>query len=323
MKILITGGSGFIGSHLAEALLAEGHEVTALDNFYSSKRTNVSHLLDNSRFKLVEHDITVPLPLAPEFDHIYNLACPASPVWYQKDPVQTIRTNVLGMIHVLDFGRAAGARVLQASTSEVYGDPTEHPQRESYRGNVNTLGPRACYDEGKRAAETLCMDYHRQHHVDVRLVRIFNTYGPQMATDDGRVVSNFILQALHGEPITIYGSGNQTRSFQYVSDLVRGFMAMMNKEGIVGPINLGNPNEFTIRELAEKVIALIGSRSTIVYKDLPLDDPKQRQPDISVAKQELGWSPVVMLDEGLPKTIDFFRKQTMTLQSKDHATVSS
>mgnify|MGYP001614699259 FL=1 len=307
MNILITGGSGFIGSHLGEKLLANGHDITIVDNFFSSKVENVARLKSNPRFNIVVHDITYPIDIPGHFDQVYNLACPASPVWYQKDPVHTIRTNVLGMINVLDFARRNNARVLQASTSEVYGDPMEHPQKETYRGNVNTLGPRACYDEGKRAAETLCMDYHRQYGVDVRIVRIFNTYGPRMASDDGRVVSNFILQALAGKPITMYGSGSQTRSFQYVSDLIRGFILMMNQDGFIGPVNIGNPNEFTIKQLAEKVIALCGSKSEIIYEALPEDDPKQRQPDISIAKEKLGWEPLVMLDEGLPKTIEYFR----------------
>ncbi|HEY4499192.1 MAG TPA: UDP-glucuronic acid decarboxylase family protein [Candidatus Paceibacterota bacterium] len=308
MKILVTGGSGFIGSNLCERLVSQGHEVFCLDNFFSSSKKNVDHLLVNKHFHLLECDIVEPLTLSESFDQIYNLACPASPVWYQKDPVKTMRTNVEGAINVLEFARRSKARVLQASTSEIYGDPDVHPQTEEYRGNVNTLSPRACYDEGKRAAETIFMDYKQQYGVDIRIIRIFNTYGPRMAVDDGRVVSNFITQALKGEPITIYGEGNQTRSFQYISDLLEGVVKLMNTENIVGPVNIGNPDEFTIKELAEKVLALLGSKSEIVYKPLPQDDPRQRCPDISLAKSALGWTPRVSLDEGLPKTIEYFRK---------------
>ncbi|HVN26705.1 MAG TPA: UDP-glucuronic acid decarboxylase family protein [Candidatus Paceibacterota bacterium] len=306
MKILITGGAGFIGTNLAERLLAAGHEVWALDNFFSGPRANVERFAGDPRFHAVEHDVTERFDLGEKFDRIYNLACPASPPWYQKDPVKTMRTNVEGSVNVLDFARRCGARVLQASTSEVYGDPLEHPQKESYRGNVTMLGPRACYDEGKRAAETVFMEYHRMHGVDVRIVRIFNTYGPYMSPDDGRVVSNFIIQALKGEPITIYGDGSQTRSFQYVSDLLDGMTAMMESTGFVGPVNIGNPGEFTVREFAQKVIALTGSKSAIEQRPLPTDDPRQRKPDISLAKEKLGWEPKVSLEEGLRKTIAYF-----------------
>lgn len=308
MHILVTGGSGFIGSNLCERLLKDGHSVTALDNFYSSSKENVGHVLSHPAFTLLEHDVTHPILLRESFDQIYNLACPASPPWYQKDPVKTIRTNVEGAINVLELARKNKARVLQASTSEIYGDPLEHPQKETYRGNVNTLGPRACYDEGKRSAETIFMDYHRQYGVDIRIVRIFNTYGPRMAHDDGRVVSNFIIQALRGEPLTVYGEGKQTRSFQYVTDLIDGMIGLMNTEGILGPVNIGNPGEFTMLELAQKVLDLTGSKSRIVHKPLPEDDPKQRCPDIALAKKELGWAPKISLDQGLPPTIEYFKK---------------
>ncbi len=306
MKILVTGGAGFIGSNLCEKLLNEGNEVYCLDNLYSSSHKNIEHLLTNENFHFVEHDIVNKINLEEKFDQIYNLACPASPVWYQKDPIQTVRTNTEGVINILELARKNNARILQSSTSEVYGDPIEHPQKESYKGNVNTLGPRACYDEGKRLAETLFMDYHRTYGVDVRIIRIFNTYGPKMAVDDGRVVSNFIIEALKGEPITIYGKGGQTRSFQFVSDLLAGMTSVMNTENITGPINLGNPNEFTIKELAEKVLELTHSKSQLIYSDLPIDDPKQRQPDITLAKKELGWEPKIQLNEGLEKTIEYF-----------------
>ena len=307
MHIAITGGAGFIGTSLTKALLLEGHSVLIIDDFSSSSRDTLAVHKGHPLLDVMEQDITRPLVLPQSVRYIYNLACPASPVWYQKDPVKTVRTNVEGMINVLECAREIGARVLQASTSEVYGDPTEHPQRETYRGNVNTLGPRACYDEGKRCAETLCMDYERQYGVEVRIVRIFNTYGPYMAKDDGRVVSNFILQALAGEPITIYGDGSQTRSFQYVSDLVRGIRLLMDAENIEGPVNIGNPNEFTIKELAERVIALTHSSSEIEYKALPKDDPKQRRPDISEAQRLLGWEPTIQLEEGLLSTIEYFK----------------
>ncbi len=305
-RILVTGGAGFIGSHLCERLLNEGHEVTCLDNFFTSRRANVVHLLANPHFELIRHDVT--LPLYVEIDQIYNLACPASPVHYQYDPVQTVKTSVHGAINMLGLAKRVKARILQASTSEVYGDPQIHPQVEEYWGNVNPIGVRSCYDEGKRCAETLFFDYHRQHKVDIKVVRIFNTYGPRMHPNDGRVVSNFIMQALRGDDITIYGDGQQTRSFCYVSDLVEGFIRMMDTPAdITGPINLGNPGEFTMLELAELVIELTGSKSALVYKPLPSDDPTRRKPDISKAKSTLGWNPTVPLKEGLQKTIDFFK----------------
>jgi UDP-glucuronate decarboxylase len=305
-RILVTGGAGFIGSHLCERLLNDGHEVTCLDNFFTSRRSNVSNLLSNPNFELIRHDVT--LPLYVEIDQIYNLACPASPVHYQYDPVQTVKTSVHGAINMLGLAKRVRARILQASTSEVYGDPQIHPQVEEYWGNVNPIGVRSCYDEGKRCAETLFFDYHRQHKVDIKVVRIFNTYGPRMHPNDGRVVSNFIMQALRGDDITIYGDGQQTRSFCYVSDLVEGFIRMMDTpDDITGPINLGNPGEFTMLELAELVLQLTKSSSTLVYKPLPSDDPTRRKPDISKAKTTLGWSPTVPLREGLEKTIDFFK----------------
>ncbi len=307
-SILVTGGAGFIGSHLSRKLLDDGHSVICLDNFFTGSRENVTDLLKNKNFSLIEHDIISPLKVNGKFGQIYNLACPASPVAYQKDPIETVKTNVLGMINVLELARERGCRVLQASTSEVYGDPLEHPQKETYRGNVNPLGPRACYDEGKRCAETLCMDYHRYYGLDIKIARIFNTYGPYMAQDDGRVVSNFILQALQNKPITIYGDGSQTRSFQYVDDLVEGLVVMMNKDNFVGPVNIGNLGEFTIGELAEKIKKITNSPSKIVYKPLPQDDPVQRQPDITLARQELSWEPKVNLDEGLVKTIEYFKQ---------------
>jgi len=304
MRVLVTGGAGFIGSHLCERLLKEGHEVICLDNFFTGSKGNISHLLDSHRFELIRHDITQPILL--EVDRIYNLACPASPIHYQYNPVKTIKTSVMGTINMLGMAKRVKARILQASTSEVYGDPQIHPQTEDYWGNVNTLGIRSCYDEGKRVAETLMMDYHRQNGVDVKIVRIFNTYGPRMAENDGRVVSNFILQALRGEDITVYGQGGQTRSFCYVSDLVEGLVRMMETPDFIGPVNLGNPCETTILDFAEKIIALTGSSSRISYKPLPSDDPRQRQPDITLAKQRLSWEPQVMVDEGLKKTIEYF-----------------
>ncbi len=305
-RILITGGAGFIGSHLCERLLNEGHEVTCLDNFFTSRRTNITHLLSNPHFELIRHDVT--LPLYVEIDQIYNLACPASPVHYQYDPVQTVKTSVHGAINMLGLAKRVKARILQASTSEVYGDPQIHPQVEEYWGNVNPIGVRSCYDEGKRCAETLFFDYHRQHNVDIKVVRIFNTYGPRMHPNDGRVVSNFIMQALRGDDITIYGDGQQTRSFCYVSDLLEGFIRMMDTPAeITGPINLGNPGEFTMLELAELVIELTKSTSKLVYKPLPSDDPTRRKPDISKAKTTLGWTPVIPLREGIEKTITFFK----------------
>ncbi|QWV95550.1 SDR family oxidoreductase [Geomonas oryzisoli] len=305
MRILVTGGAGFIGSHLCERLLREGHDVICLDNFFTGSKRNIAHMLDHRSFELIRHDVTEPILL--EVDRIYNLACPASPIHYQYNPVKTTKTSVMGAINMLGIAKRVRARILQASTSEVYGDPQVHPQTEAYWGNVNTLGLRSCYDEGKRVAETLMMDYHRQNHVDVRIIRIFNTYGPKMAENDGRVVSNFILQALKGEDITVYGGGEQTRSFCFVSDLVEGMMRMMETPGFTGPVNLGNPAETTILEFAKKIIALTGSTSRIVYRPLPADDPKQRQPDISLAKQMLGWEPTVSVDDGLKQTIDYFR----------------
>ena len=304
MKILVTGGAGFIGSHLCERLLKEGHEVLCVDNFYTGSKRNVEHLLDHHYFELIRHDITFPLYV--EVEWIFNLACPASPVHYQFDPVQTIKTSVHGSINMLGLAKRTKARILQASTSEVYGNPKVHPQTEEYWGNVNPIGLRSCYDEGKRAAETLFFDYHRQHGLDIRVVRIFNTYGPNMAMNDGRVISNFILQALRNESITVYGDGSQTRSFCYVDDMVDGMIKMMDQEELIGPVNLGNPSEFTILELAEKVIELTESKSKIVFKPLPLDDPEQRQPDITMAKEKLGWEQSVKLEEGLKKTITYF-----------------
>jgi UDP-glucuronate decarboxylase len=305
-RILVTGGAGFVGSHLCERLLGAGHDVLCVDNYFTGRRSNIEHLLGNPRFEAMRHDITAPLFV--EVDEIYNLACPASPVHYQFDPVQTLKTSVHGAINMLGLARRTKSKVFQASTSEVYGDPLVHPQPESYWGHVNPLGPRACYDEGKRAAETLFFDYHRQHGVNVRVARIFNTYGPRMHPNDGRVVSNFILQALQGQDITIYGDGSQTRSFCYVDDLVEGFIRFMDRPGddFIGPVNLGNPNEFTIRELAELAIELVGSRSRLVFLDLPADDPKQRQPTIDLAREKLGWEPRVQLRQGLTRTIEYF-----------------
>ena len=305
-RVLVTGGAGFLGSHLCEQLLLEGCDVICVDNFYTGSKRNIIHLLKNPYFELLRHDITFPLYL--EVDEIYNLACPASPIHYQNDPVQTTKVNVHGSINMLGLAKRIKAKILQASTSEVYGDPTVHPQPEAYWGNVNCIGPRSCYDEGKRCAETLFFDYHRQHHIRIKVARIFNTYGPRMHPNDGRVVSNFIMQDLRGEPITIYGNGTQTRSFCYVDDLLGGFIRLMNSpDDFTGPVNLGNPVEFTILELARKVIALTGSESKIVLKPLPEDDPKQRKPDITLAKDALGWQPEVMLEEGLKNTIEYFR----------------
>lgn len=305
-EILVTGGAGFIGSHLCEELLRQGNEVVSIDNYFTGQKNNISHLMKNPAFKAVKHDIVNPLDL--ECTQIYNLACPAAPVHYQSDPVKTVKANTIGMINVLELALKNKARILQASTSEVYGDPLEHPQKESYWGNVNPVGVRSCYDEGKRVAETLCMDYHRQAKVDTGIVRIFNTFGPRMALNDGRVVSNFIIQALRNQDITVYGDGKQTRSFCFVSDLVNGLIKMMNSNKITGPINLGNPNEITVLELAEKVIELSKSKSKIVFKALPSDDPHKRKPDISLAEKELKWKPKVSLEEGLQKTIDYFKK---------------
>ena len=304
-RILVTGGAGFIGSHLCERLLARGDEVLCVDNFFTSRRLNILHLLDNQMFELMRHDITWPLYV--EVDEIYNLACPASPVHYQFDPVQTTKTNVHGAINMLGLAKRLKVKILQASTSEVYGDPTEHPQRETYWGNVNPIGPRSCYDEGKRCAETLFFDYHRQHKLQIRVVRIFNTYGPRMHPNDGRVVSNFIVQALKNEPITIYGSGDQSRSFCYVDDLVTAMIAMMDQEEMVGPVNLGNPTENTIKELAMMIRELSGSSSEIVYRPLPQDDPARRRPDITLAKTKLGWIPKIPIRDGLARTIAYFR----------------
>ena len=306
-QILVTGGAGFIGSHLCERLLNEGNAVICLDNFYSGSKKNVWHLIGHPGFELVRHDVTEPY--RAEIDEIYNLACPASPVFYQYDPIQTTKTSVFGTFNMLGLAKRTKAKILQASTSEVYGDPSEHPQREGYWGNVNPIGIRSCYDEGKRCAESLCFDYHRIHGVDVKVIRIFNTYGPRMAVNDGRVVSNFVVQALKGEDITIYGDGSQTRSFQFVSDLVEGMIRMMATPiGFTGPVNLGNPGEFTMIELAEKVLSKVGGKSKIVYKPLPADDPKMRRPDITLAKKELGWEPEVSLDEGLDEVIAYFRQ---------------
>ncbi|MGJ8672980.1 UDP-glucuronic acid decarboxylase family protein [Rubritalea sp.] len=306
MRILVTGGAGFLGSHLCERLLNEGHEVICLDNFFTGFKRNVTHLLGNPNFELLRHDVIDPFKA--EVDQIYNLACPASPPHYQHNPIKTIKTSVMGAINTLGLAKRTGARVFQASTSEVYGDPHVHPQPESYWGNVNPIGIRSCYDEGKRAAETLFYDYHRQNGVDIRIVRIFNTYGPRMNPDDGRVVSNFIVQALRGENITIYGDGSQTRSFCYVDDLIEGFSRFMNQDEIIGPINIGNPNEFTMIELAEQVLAKVGGSSKLTYHPLPGDDPKQRQPDISMAKEHLDWEPTISLDDGLDKTIHYFKE---------------
>ncbi|MEL0653246.1 MULTISPECIES: UDP-glucuronic acid decarboxylase family protein [Algibacter] len=306
-KILITGGAGFVGSHLCERLLNEGNDIICLDNYFTGSKQNVVHLLDNPYFELVRHDITHPY--FAEVDEIYNLACPASPVHYQYNPIKTIKTSVLGAVNMLGLAKRVNAKILQASTSEVYGDPKVHPQKEDYWGNVNPIGIRSCYDEGKRCAETLFMDYHIQNEVAIKIIRIFNTYGPNMNPSDGRVVSNFIMQALRGEDITIFGDGLQTRSFQYVDDLVEGMIRMMNSEPeFLGPVNLGNPNEFTMLELAETVIKLTGSSSKLIFMPLPKDDPKQRQPDISLAKDKLnGWQPNIQLETGLIKTIDYFK----------------
>ncbi len=305
-RILITGGAGFLGSHLCERLLAAGEELLCLDNFYTGSKDNIRHLLGNPHFEFIRHDIINPIYL--EVDQIYNLACPASPVHYQYNPIKTIKTSVMGAINALGLAKRVKARILQASTSEVYGDPEIHPQQEGYWGRVNPIGIRSCYDEGKRAAECLMMDYHRQNHVDVKIVRIFNTYGPRMAVHDGRVVSNFIVQALKGEDITVYGDGSQTRSFCYVDDLIEGLIRMMNSpDAFTGPVNIGNPREFTILQLAETLIQMTGSASRIIFKPLPQDDPIQRRPDITLAREKLGWEPEIQLSEGLEKTIAYFR----------------
>jgi UDP-glucuronate decarboxylase len=304
---MVTGGAGFLGSHLIDRLIEKGCDVLCVDNLFTGTKDNIAHLLDHPRFEFMRHDITFPLFV--EVDEIYNLACPASPIHYQHDPVQTTKTSVHGAINMLGLAKRLGCKILQASTSEVYGDPSVHPQTEDYWGHVNPIGPRSCYDEGKRCAETLFFDYHRQHKLPIKVMRIFNTYGPRMHPADGRVVSNFIVQALQGEPISLYGDGSQTRSFCYVDDLIAGMIALMETgPEVTGPINIGNPNEFTIRELAEKVIALTGSRSELVEHPLPTDDPRQRQPDISRARELLGWEPKVMLDEGLDHTVEYFRE---------------
>jgi UDP-glucuronate decarboxylase len=309
LRILVTGGAGFLGSHLCERLLEQGHDVLCADNFYTSTRRNIIHLLKHPNFELKRHDVTFPLYV--EVDRIYNLACPASPIHYQRDPVQTTKTSVHGAINMLGLAKRTGARILQASTSEVYGDPDVHPQPESYWGNVNPIGIRSCYDEGKRCAETLFFDYWRQHRLPIKVARIFNTYGPRMLPNDGRVVSNFIVQALQGRDITIYGDGSQTRSFCFVDDLVSGLMALMESDpAITGPVNLGNPGEFSIKQLAEMVIELTGSDSKIIYQPLPQDDPTQRKPDITQARDKLGWEPKIALEQGLPRTIEYF-KQTI------------
>lgn len=306
-RILVTGGAGFIGSHLCERLLNEGNEVICVDNFFTGSKQNIIHLIDNPYFEIIRHDITFPLYV--EVDEIFNLACPASPVYYSFDPVQTTKTSVMGAINMLGLAKRLKIKVLQASTCEVYGDPTVHPQPESYRGNVNPIGPRACYDEGKRCAETLFFDYYRQLKIKIKVIRIFNTYGPKMQPDDGRVISNFIVQSLNNKDITIYGDGSQTRSFCYVDDLVEGIIKMMgSREDFVGPVNLGNPTEYSILELAKKIIELTDSKSNIVYKPLPEDDPKQRQPNIELAHKELKWEPKIQLDEGLKKTINYFER---------------
>lgn len=305
-RILVTGGAGFLGSHLCERLVREGNEVVCVDNLFTGSRDNIRGLLESPDFEFIRQDVLNPLFI--ECDQIYNLACPASPVHYQRDPIYTVKASVYGAFHLLGLAKRTGARILQSSTSEVYGDPDVSPQTESYRGSVNTIGPRACYDEGKRVAETLFFDYHRQHGVDIRVMRIFNTYGPRMDIGDGRVVSNFVVQALRGEDITIYGNGNQTRSFCYVDDLIEGMVRLMNSsDGFTGPVNIGNPEEFTIKQLAEIIVRLTGSRSKLVYRELPADDPAQRRPDITLAREVLGWKPQIQLEEGLMKTIGYFR----------------
>jgi len=313
MRILITGGAGFIGSHLCERLISEGHEVLCLDNFFTGRRENIFPLLDNPRFELIRHDVTEPILL--EVDQIYNLACPASPVHYQYNPVKTVKTSVMGTINMLGLAKRVHARILQASTSEVYGDPLVHPQTEDYWGNVNPIGLRSCYDEGKRLAETLMTDYHRQNHVDIRIARIFNTYGPRMLENDGRVVSNFIVQALRGEPLTLYGEGEQTRSFCYVDDLIEALIRLMNVDGFHDPVNLGNPGEFTIKQLAEEVIKICESKSGFTYLPLPADDPHQRKPDITRAQSLLDWKPAIPLHEGLKRTVEDFRRRLVVEDS--------
>ena len=315
-RILVTGGAGFLGSHLCERLLAEGHDILCVDNYFTGRKDNIAHLLGNNNFEAYRHDVTFPLYV--EVDEIYNLACPASPIHYQFDPVQTTKTSVIGAINMLGLAKRIGAKILQASTSEVYGDPTVHPQTEDYRGNVNPLGPRACYDEGKRCAETLFFDYHRQHKLRIKVARIFNTYGPRMHPNDGRVVSNFIVQALRGEDVTLYGDGGQTRAFCYVDDLVDGLIRLMQSAPrVTGPIKIGNPHEIAVRELADRVVSLSNSTSKIVHRPLPMDDPLQRCPDITKAKVKLGWEPTVSLQEGLARTIEYFRSQAGQRQLKE------
>lgn len=311
-RTLVTGGAGFLGSHLCDRLIKEGNDVICVDNLFTGKKDNIRHLIGNPYFEFIRHDVTQPLFV--ECDQIYNLACPASPIWYQRDPIYTIKTSFYGAMNALGLAKRTGARILQASTSEVYGDPSVTPQPESYRGNVNTIGPRSCYDEGKRAAETLFFDYHRQHHVDIKVMRIFNTYGPRMDVNDGRVVSNFIVQALNNQDITIYGDGSQTRSFCYVDDLIEGMVRFMNsREGFTGPVNVGNPHEYSIKELAELIIKLTKSNSNLVYEKLPADDPTNRRPDISVASRELdNWKPSIEIEDGLIKTIEYFRTLDLT-----------
>ena len=321
-RVLVTGGAGFVGSHLCERLIARGNDVLCVDNYFTGRKDNIAHLLGNPHFETMRHDVT--FPLYAEVDEIYNLACPASPIHYQFDPVQTTKTSIMGAINMLGLAKRVKAKVLQASTSEVYGDPTVHPQTEEYRGNVNPLGPRACYDEGKRAAETLFFDYHRQHKVRIKVVRIFNTYGPRMHPNDGRVVSNFIVQALRGEPITLYGDGSQTRAFCFVSDLVEGFLRLMDTgDEVTGPVNMGNPHEIPVSELAERVIRLTGSDSVIEYRPLPQDDPLQRCPDITLAKKLLGWQPSVGLDDGLQRTIGYFARLLAERGDDDPAVVGA
>lgn len=309
-RILVTGGAGFLGSHLCERLVNEGNDVICVDNLFTGTKENIYHLMENPYFEFIRHDVTNPLYV--EIDQIYNLACPASPIHYQYNPIKTTKTSVVGALNMLGLAKRTNARILQASTSEIYGDPEVHPQPEAYRGCVNTIGPRSCYDEGKRVAETLFFDYHRKHQVDIKVMRIFNTYGPRMHPNDGRVVSNFIMQALQGENITIYGNGEQTRSFCYVDDLIDGMIRMMNsRDGFTGPVNIGNPGEFTMKQLAYKVIELTGSKSQLIYQPLPQDDPTQRQPIIELARQELGWEPKIPLEEGLIKTIEYFRTRCL------------
>jgi UDP-glucuronate decarboxylase len=318
-RVMVTGGAGFLGSHLCERLLRDGHDVLCVDNYFTGRKDNIAHLMGDPRFEAMRHDITFPLYV--EVDQIYNLACPASPVHYQYDPVQTTKTSVIGAINMLGLAKRVGAKIMQASTSEVYGDPTVHPQTEDYRGNVNPLGPRACYDEGKRCAETLFFDYRRQHRVRIKVARIFNTYGPRMHPNDGRVVSNFIMQALRGEEITLYGDGSQTRAFCYVDDLVDGLVRLMaTEDAVTGPMNLGNPHEITVRELAERVVRLTGARSALVRRELPADDPVQRCPDIGMARRVLGWEPTVALEDGLARTVEYFRLMIAESAARGRAT---